>query len=74
MKTRCLFTLLACLLAATATAQIDLTNQIHDIYVEPPIYAKSETSHDQTTFAAMRAPIIKKLGENPKVRAVENRN
>ena len=74
MKTRCLFTLLACLLAATATAQTDLTNQIHDIYVEPPIYAKSETSRDQTTFAAMRAPIIKKLGENPKVRAVEARN
>ena len=74
MKTRCLFTLLACLLAATATAQTDLTNQIHDIYVESPIYAKSETSRDQTTFAAMRAPIIKKLGENPKVRAVEDRN
>ena len=73
MKKRIILTIWVCLLAASVSAQIDGTVKKNDIYVETPILAKSENSKDQTTFAAMRAPIIKKVNENPKVIAVENK-
>lgn len=72
MKTRLFLTLLACLLAELASAQTTL-NTIHDVYVESPILALDDKQSEQTTFAAMRAPIVKKLNENPKVNAVENK-
>lgn len=74
MKTRCFLTLLFCLVAGAVFAQIDLTKKKNDIYVESPILSNGGNSTEQTTFAAMRAPLIKKVSENPKVQTVEDRN
>lgn len=63
-----------CLFAGAVFAQIDLTNKKHDIYVESPILSNGSNSNEQTTFAAMRAPLVKKVNENPKVVTVEDRN
>ena len=70
---RSILSLLASLFAITLFAQIPSTN-INSIYVETPFYAKSETSKDQTTFAAMRAPLINKVNENPKTQSVEDKS
>ena len=70
---RSFFTLLAFLIAGTVFAQIDFTNKRNEVYVEPPILVKSDNSNEQRTFAPMRPHLIKKLNENPKVLAVENR-
>ncbi len=56
------------------SAQINVSTKRNPIYVVPPIFAKSENSSDQKTFAAMRAPLINKVNENPKVMAVEDQN
>lgn len=75
MKTRHLLALLTCLITLSVSAQTDVTaNNKNDIYVETPFYAKSSDNKEQTTFAAMRAPMIKKLNENPKVRSVEDKS
>ena len=55
-------------------AQTLPTNSPNSIYVEPPIYAKGDKNSEQSTFAAMRAPLIKKVNENPKTIAVEDKN
>lgn len=76
MKTRHFLALLTCLITLTVNAQTDVTatSNKNNIYVETPIYAKSSDSQDMTTFAAMRAPLIKKVNENPKVQAVEDKS
>ena len=78
MKPRLIFTLFACLIAGALSAQTDLstnnTNNKNSIYVVPPILAISDNNSEQKTFANMRAPIIKKTNENPKVIAVEDPN
>ena len=74
MKTRCFLTFLVCVLAGTAFAQLDVTKKTNEIYVESPILSNGGNSTEQTTFAAMRAPLIKKVNENPKVQTVEDRN
>ena len=66
--------LLVCLLAGAASAQTGLSMGRNDIYVESPILVRSENNSEQSTFAAMRAPLIKKVNENPKVQSVENKN
>lgn len=74
MKKRIFILMLVCLLAGVATAQTGLSLGRHDIYVESPVLVRSDQSSEQSTFAAMRAPLIKKVNENPKVQAVEDRN
>ncbi len=74
MKARRIFTILACLFAVSVSAQTNLSRERNPIYVVPPIHAKSEQNTEQTTFADMRAPLIQKLNENPKVVAVEDEN
>ena len=74
MEKRHFFTFLICLLAGAVYAQTDLTKQRNDVYVEYPILVKSDNSKEQKTFAPMRASLIKKLNENPKVLAVEDKN
>ena len=74
MKTRHLFTILACFLACVVSAQTESTVNKNDVYVEYPFLVKSENNKEQTTFAAMRPQLIKKLNENPKVQAVEDKN
>ena len=58
----------------SAQTQLDLSKKKNDIYVESPILSKGNNSNEQTTFAAMRAPLVKKVNENPKVQTVEDRN
>ena len=67
MKTRHLLASLTCLITLSVSAQTD-------IYVETPFYAKSSDNKEQTTFAAMRAPLIEKVNLNPKVRSVEDKS
>ena len=74
MKKRFYLMMLVCFIAGAATAQTELTTGKKDIYVESPILVRSENNSEQSTFAAMRAPLIKKVNENPKVQAVENKN
>ncbi len=74
MKKRLFLMMLVCLLAVSAFAQAELTTGRNNIYVESPILVRSDQSSEQSTFAAMRAPLIKKVNENPKVLAVEDRN
>ena len=74
MKPRQIITLLVFLIAGSLSAQTDLSTNRNAIYVVPPILAKSDQSSEQKTFAAMRAPIIKKVNENPKVIAMEDQN
>lgn len=74
MKTKIILTFLVCILSSSVSAQTPVTTNKNDVYVETPILAINENSKEQTTFAAMRAPIIKKLNENPKVQAVENKS
>ena len=74
MKTRYFLTLLVCVFAGTVFAQTNLTKKTNDIYVESPILSNGSNSNEQTTFAAMRAPLIKKVNQNPKVQTVEDRN
>lgn len=71
---RYLAILLLCFFALPAIAQVDLTMKRNDIYVESPILAKGENNSEQTTFAAMHAPLIKKVNENPKVLSVDDKN
>lgn len=66
--------LLLCFFALPAIAQVGLTMKRNDIYVESPILAKGENNSEQTTFAAMHAPLIKKVNENPKVLSVDDKN
>ena len=66
--------ILACILAMTVTAQNVPTTNTNSIYVETPIYAKSDNSQDKTTFAAMRTHLIGKVNENPKTQATENKS
>ncbi len=73
MKTKLLIAFIACLIAGSATAQIDLSMKKNPIYVVTPIHVTSDQKHEQRTFAAMRAPLIKKVSENPKVQVVEDR-
>lgn len=73
MKTKYLLFFVACLLTGTAFAQTDQATNKNPVYVEYPILAKSDQSKDQTTFAAMRAPLMEKVNENPKVLAVEDK-
>ncbi len=74
MKTRHIFTILVCMIAGALYAQTNLSTNKNAVYVVSPILAKSDKTSEQKTFAAMRAPIIKKLNENPKVMAMENQN
>ena len=74
MKTIHIFSILFCLLVVPVSAQTELTTNKNEVYVETPILAKSDKSSEQKTFAAMRTPLIKKVNENPKVIAVENKN
>ncbi len=71
---RYLAILLLCFFALPAIAQVGLTMKRNDIYVESPILAKGENNSEQTTFAAMHAPLIKKVNENPKVLSVDDKN
>ena len=64
----------SCLMIGAVFAQTIPTTNKNSIYVETPIYAKSDNNNEQTTFAAMRAPLIKKVNENPKTLAVEDKN
>ena len=73
MKTKHFLTFFICLIAMSATAQIDLSVKKNPLYVEFPIHAINDQKHEQKTFAAMRAPLIKKVAENPKVQVVEDR-
>ena len=73
MKTKLFIAFIACLLAGSATAQIDLSMKKNPIYVVTPIHVTSDQKHEQRTFAAMRAPLIRKVSENPKVQVVEDR-
>lgn len=73
MKKRFILLMLVCLLAGVASAQTNLTTGRNPIYVESPILVRSDESSEQSTFAAMRAPLIKKVNENPKVQAVEDK-
>ena len=70
---RTILSVLATFFAVTIFAQLPTTGN-NSIYVETPIYAKSEAVSDQTTFAAMRPYLIQKVNENPKTQAVEDRN
>lgn len=73
MRKRYILLMLVCLLAGVATAQTDLSMGRNNIFVESPILVRSDQSSEQSTFAAMRAPLIKKVNENPKVLAVEDK-
>lgn len=73
-KMRYALILLWCVALVPAHSQTSLTMQKNDIYVEPPILAKGDNNSEQTTFSAMHAPLIKKVNENPKVRAVDDKN
>lgn len=73
MKTKHILAFFICLIAVSATAQIDPTVKKNPLYVEFPIHAINDQKHEQNTFAAMRAPLIKKVAENPKVQVVEDR-
>jgi len=70
---RTILSVLATFFAVTIFAQLPTTGN-NSIYIETPIYAKSETVSDQTTFAAMRPYLVQKVNENPKTQAVEDRN
>ncbi len=73
MKKRSILLIWSCLTALTIYAQVIPSTGRNPIYVEPPIYAKSDNSSEQTTFAAMRPYLVSKVNENPKTLATDDK-